>query len=278
MTNIIGNQTEKSVLYVGSGLVRSILMNTYAIAQLLLLFVSLVIFEMSKKFDEEFPGERHSEAGIMRLIKKISKASGIEGVVINSRVINVFKKKISILNSKLKSASNFGGRQAKKLLDAWKSNTYSFKIYYHELDAKKVATENQDLCSHKRKLEHDLANAEAKRLKVEEKLDKVLNQRKSDKKYYKKKFKALAKRVSWEPYTFAKKKFSDYTARHKARIRNNMKQDCQATLSFLGVHNFLATKVEVYNSDEGRYEMISLVEDEELPLLGSETKSYQITI
>ena len=242
---------------------------------MLLLFVSLVIFEMSKKFDEEFPGERHSEAGIMRLIKKIFKASGIEGVVINSRVINVFKKKISILNSKLKSAGNFGGRQAKKLLDAWKSNTYSFKIYYHELDAKKVATENQDLRSHKRKLEHDLANEEAKRLKVEEKLDKVLNQRKSDKQYYKKKFKALAKRVAkiqGNHTRLAKKKFSNYTARHKARIRNNMKQDCQATLSFLGVHNFLATKVEVYNSDEGRYEMISLVEDEELPLLGSETK------
>ena len=45
-----------------------------------------------------------------------------------------------MLNSKLKSASNFGGRQAKKLLDTQKSNTYSFKIYYHELDAKKVAT------------------------------------------------------------------------------------------------------------------------------------------
>ena len=89
MTNIIGNQTKKSVLYVGSGLVGFILKNTYTNAQLLLLFVSLVIFEMSKKFDEEFPSERHSEAGIMRLIKKIFKASGIEGVVINSRVINI---------------------------------------------------------------------------------------------------------------------------------------------------------------------------------------------
>ena len=183
----------------------------------------------------------------------------------------------------MKSASNFGGRQAKKLLDAWKSNTYSFKIYYHELDAKKVATENQDLRSHKRKLEHDLANEEAKRLKVEEKLDKVLNQRKSDKKYYKKKFKALAKRVAkihGNHTRLAKKKFSDYTARHKARIRNNMKQDCQATLSFLGVHNFLATKVEVYNSDEGRYEMISLVEDEErsYDCWVQKQKSYQIRI
>ena len=77
----------------GSGLVGCILKNTYANAQLLLLFVTLVIFEMSKKFHEEFSGERHSETGIMRLIKKTFKASGIEGVVINSRVINVFKKK-----------------------------------------------------------------------------------------------------------------------------------------------------------------------------------------
>ena len=117
---------------------------------------------------------------------------------------------------------------------------------------------------------------EAKRLKVEVKLDKVLNQRKLDKEYYKKKFKALANRVAkihGNHTRLAKKKFSDYTARHKARIRNNMKQDCQATLSFLGVHNFLATKVEEHNSDEGRYEMISLVEDEELLLLGSENFS-----
>ena len=55
MTNIIRNQTKKSVLYVGSRLVGTILKNTYANAQLLLLFVSLVIFGMSKKFDEEFP-------------------------------------------------------------------------------------------------------------------------------------------------------------------------------------------------------------------------------
>ena len=117
---------------------------------------------------------------------------------------------------------------------------------------------------------------EAKRLKVEVKLDKVLNQRKLDKEYYKKKFKALANSVAkihGNHTRLAKKKFSDYTARHKARIRNNMKQDCQATLSFLGVHNFLATKVEEHNSDEGRYEMISLVEDEELLLLGSENFS-----
>ncbi len=174
----------------------------------------------------------------------------------------------------MKKAGSLGGRQIRKLLDAWRKSSYSFKIYYHELDAKKVATENQVLRSNKRKLEHDLADEEAKRLKVEQKLERVLNRTKSDKKYYKRKFKALAKRVAkiQGNQCVAKKKFSNYTTRHKSTIRNNMKQDCQATLSFLGVHNFIATKVEVYNSDEQRYETICLVEDDELPLLDSEAK------
>ena len=28
-----------------------------------------------------------------------------------------------------------------------------------------------------------------------------------------------------------------------------MKEDCQATLTFLGLYNFMATKVEVFNTD-----------------------------
>ena len=104
---------------------------------------------------------------------------------------------------------------------------------------------------------------------------KVLNQRKLDKRYYKKNSKRWQRelqKIHGNHTRLAKKEFSNYTTCHKARIRKNMKQDCQATLSFLGVHNFLATKVEVYNSDEERYEMISSVEDDKLPLLGSETK------
>ena len=42
------------------------------------------------------------------------------------------------------------------------------------------------------------------------------------------------------------------------------------TLSFLGLYNFIATKVEVFNNDSHQYETISLVEEGELQLLDSE--------
>ena len=51
-----------------------------------------------------------------------------------------------------------------------------------------------------------------------------------------------------------------------------MKEDCQATLSFLGLYNFIATKVEVLNNETQQCETISLIGDGDLQLLDSEPK------
>lgn len=51
-----------------------------------------------------------------------------------------------------------------------------------------------------------------------------------------------------------------------------MKDDCQATLSFLGLYNFIATKREVLNSETQQYETISVVGDDELQLMDSDPK------
>ena len=45
------------------------------------------------------------------------------------------------------------------------------------------------------------------------------------------------------------KKFTDYTKQHQARIRQSFKEDCYSALSFLGLYDFIATKVEVFNKD-----------------------------
>lgn len=34
-----------------------------------------------------------------------------------------------------------------------------------------------------------------------------------------------------------------------------MKEECQATLTFLGLYNFMDTKVEVFNTDTEQYDM-----------------------
>ena len=43
-------------------------------------------------------------------------------------------------------------------------------------------------------------------------------------------------------------------------------------MSFLGLYNFIATKVEVFNNDTQEYETISWVEEGELQLLYTEPK------
>lgn len=50
-----------------------------------------------------------------------------------------------------------------------------------------------------------------------------------------------------------KNNFNQYTKQHQASIKN-MKQDCQATSSILGLYNFLDTKIEVYNENNQEYE------------------------
>lgn len=43
------------------------------------------------------------------------------------------------------------------------------------------------------------------------------------------------------------------------RLKNQLKEECQTTLSFLGLYNFIATKIEVLNTDTNQYETFNLV-------------------
>ena len=50
-------------------------------------------------------------------------------------------------------------------------------------------------------------------------------------------------------------------------------EDCQATLSFVGLYDFIATKVEVFNEDTQSYETFNLLDDDsELELTGEQEK------
>ena len=53
------------------------------------------------------------------------------------------------------------------------------------------------------------------------------------------------------------KKFTDYTKQHQA-------------LSFLGLYDFITTKVKIFNNDTQQYETISSVEEGEWQLLDTE--------
>ena len=60
----------------------------------------------------------------------------------------------------------------RRLLDQWKSSTYAFKVYYHELDKSAVIQENKELRGQKRILEDNVVNEVTKRLKIEKKTAK----------------------------------------------------------------------------------------------------------
>ena len=131
--------------------------------------------------------------------------------------------------------------------------------------------ENQALRGEKRKAEQDLVAEQAKRLKIEEKLENVIRDSKKSTKFYKNKFRALAKRVAkiqknGKRGPNKQNNFSDYTKQHQARIKKGMREDCQTALSFLGLYNFIATKVEIFNNETQQHETISLVEEGELQL------------
>ena len=64
-----------------------------------------------------------------------------------------------------------------------------------------------------------------------------------------------------------KKRFTDYTKKHQARIGRGFKEDCHCHCTDSGLYNFIATKVELFNNDTQQYETISWVEEGELQLL-----------
>ena len=100
--------------------------------------------------------------------------------------------------------------------------------------------------------------------------------KKEKKKQYKENFRRLVKKqqecTKKDKEVLTKvKQFTDYTKQHQARIRRGFKEDCHSALSFLGLYNFIATKVEVFNNDSQQYETISLAEEGQLHLLKSES-------
>ena len=60
------------------------------------------------------------------------------------------------------------------------------------------------------------------------------------------------------------KTFSDYRERHQSRVRKQTVKDCETLLSFLGLQNFVATKIEIFNENTNKYETLTLVDEENI--------------
>ena len=55
------------------------------------------------------------------VVERIFEESGVGDVVVNSRILNVFKKKISVLQTAFRRERKAGGKSLAKLLNGWKT-------------------------------------------------------------------------------------------------------------------------------------------------------------
>ena len=122
----------------------------------------------------------------------------------------------------------------------------------------------------KRKLEDDLKEERCKKAKIEQKLQEAKAQNKEITGKFKQKFKRLVQKLmklqkEQKARGPAKKKtFSDYSKRHQSRVRKQMVTDCETSLSFFGLHSFVATKIEIFNENTLEYETLTLVDEENI--------------
>ena len=89
--------------------------------------------------------EGSGESAFAAIVEKIFQETGIRGVVVNNRIINVVRKKIGSLCAELKRVKKkSGGFGVKRIINKWRDQTYEVKIFYHELDKYVIEKENQD--------------------------------------------------------------------------------------------------------------------------------------
>lgn len=241
-------------------------------------FGSKLLYEMYKSAEEE-ANEMDEEdlpkvdSVVKILIGKVCQKCNVPSVIANSRLVQVFKTKIWRLHQALAKAKTQGGNGLKKLFSQWTNGKYSswkFKIYYNELDCVKLQNENSELKGQKRKLEDDLKEERCKKAKIEQKLQEAKAQNKEITGKFKQKFKRLVQKLmklqkEQKARGPAKKKtFSDYSKGHQSRVRKQMVTDCETSLSFLGLHSFVATKIEIFNENTLEYETLTLVDEENI--------------
>ena len=82
-------------------------------------------------------------------------------------------------------------------MNGWNTEPkYKFKIYYNEVEVKKMKTQCEILRGQKRALEKSVTEEAAKRIRLEERLQNVLKTAEKRDSYYKHRFKRLAKKVT----------------------------------------------------------------------------------
>ena len=199
------------------------------------------------------------------LITQVFHYYNVGEVIISERILKQFGTKISRMEKEMKKAKS-GGRQKKLLIEKWshgECSIWKLKIYYSEVDNIVTKHENDKLKSEKRKLEVELEHVSAKVAKLERNVNMATNSSQLYKKKSRKLSQKLIKMQRQQSSTRGPDKwktFSDYSKRHQERIRQQLTYDCETNLAFLGLHDFVATEVKVFNFSTEEFESFHLVE------------------
>ena len=111
------------------------------IAGIYILFLSAFLFIHHGKENEN--AEIGYVSAIAAVVKRIFKESCVGDVAVdNIRILNVFKKKISVLQTAYGRASKAGEKSLANLLNGWKTGPkYRFRIYSNEVAMQKGKTQ-----------------------------------------------------------------------------------------------------------------------------------------
>ena len=208
------------------------------------------------------------DAWLTVVVNAILHKSGIYCINLNNRILSLFGSKISKLKLAYKQASRKGGRQVLKLVNAWKDSTFKISIHYEETDVGGLKKENLELTGEKRKLEDALEAESVKRAKVESDIKILTETTAKNKLKYKGKFKQLVKKIAKLQCNQKtrgpdkKKSFNEYTRQHQARVKKQLKDQCETVLSFLGQYEFAPSHIELCNLSTGETETFFFEEND----------------
>ena len=93
-----------------------------------------------KKKENEVQGD----SVLSDTINYLLELSGIKEVVVNTRILHTFRKKLYCLQKAYVKASKAGGKCVKKLLQKWETGEpYRFKVFYNDVSTVNLEKKHQ---------------------------------------------------------------------------------------------------------------------------------------
>ena len=201
-------------------------------------------------------------ATIVEIVQEIFKEAKLD-VIATERIVSCIRKKIHQLLSIGVKQKKSGGRQYGVFLDRLKASTpYKLKVYVHETDKFKLLKRNEELAMEKQSLEQELKVSRD----LMEKLQDDLDNANESAGFWKKRFKSIVRqqiRQTRERKRLKRKGYSEYSERSKYRIKNEIKEECQSALNFLGLFDLVPYQVKFYDPIGEVFDSFSLIDEEE---------------